>query len=113
MNGARKRVVSRPRRWVETWRTIVGTGYQFSVSKQTYANEMENRRASRHYPASLGELQAWFRTGADCLGYLEWLRWPNGVLCPECGAKGTWRVRGVRFTCCACAAQVCAEARGQ
>ena len=26
-----------------------------------------------HYPRSVGEFQAWFRTDADCLDYLEWL----------------------------------------
>ncbi|MDQ2761466.1 MAG: transposase, partial [Actinomycetota bacterium] len=36
-----------------------------------------------HYPRSLGEFHAWFRTDADCLGYLERLRWPEGFLCPE------------------------------
>jgi len=25
------------------------------------------------YPRSVGEFQAWFRTDADCLDYLEWL----------------------------------------
>ncbi len=32
-------------------------------------------RAGKHYPGSVGEFQAWFRTDADCLDYLEWLRW--------------------------------------
>ena len=31
----------------------------------------------QHYPRSTGEFQAWFRTDADCLDYLEWLRWPT------------------------------------
>ena len=37
--------------------------------------------AGVHYPRSLGEFQAWFRTDADCLDYLEWLRWPGGFVC--------------------------------
>ena len=33
----------------------------------------------------VGEFQAWFRTDADCLDYLDWLRWPEGFACPGCG----------------------------
>lgn len=35
--------------------------------------------AGVQYPRSLGEFSAWFSTDADCLDYLEWLRWPGGV----------------------------------
>ena len=45
-----------------------------------------------HYPRSVGELQAWFRTDADCLDYLEWLRWPAGFVCAECGHDSGWRL---------------------
>jgi hypothetical protein len=38
--------------------------------------------AGRHYPTSTGELLAWFPSDADCLDYLEWLRWPKGFGCP-------------------------------
>ncbi|MCA1702909.1 MAG: transposase, partial [Actinobacteria bacterium] len=27
---------------------------------------------------------SWFPTDADCLDYLEWLRWPDGFVCPDC-----------------------------
>ena len=47
---------------------------------------------ARHYPGSVGEFQAWFRTDADCLDYLEWLRWPDGFVCPSCGHEGGWRL---------------------
>ena len=43
---------------------------------------MDTPRASEHYPSSLGEFRAWFGTDADCLNYLEWLRWPTGFRCP-------------------------------
>ncbi|MHB1604436.1 MAG: transposase [Acidithiobacillus sp.] len=49
---------------------------------------MGSPRASIHYPKSLGEFQAWFLTNADCLDYLEWLRWPSGIICPACGHPG-------------------------
>ena len=63
---------------------------------------MENPRAGRHYPRSVGELQAWFRSDADCLDYLEWLRWPAGFVCPGCGHAGGWRLADGRFMCSGC-----------
>lgn len=62
---------------------------------------MAGPRAGRHYPRSLGEFQAWFRTDADCLDYLEWLRWPAGFACPDCGLGG-WRLGDGRFMCSGC-----------
>jgi transposase-like protein len=62
-------------------------------------------QAGRHYPRSLGEFQAWFRTDADCLDYLEWLRWRDGFVCPGCGNAGGWRLADGRFECAACAAR--------
>ena len=59
-------------------------------------------RAGKHYPGSVGEFQAWFRTDADCLDYLEWLRWPDGFVCPSCGHQGGWRLGDGRFMCPAC-----------
>ena len=46
---------------------------------------MARPRAEVHYPRSMGEFGAWFATDADCLDYLEWLRWPTGFCCPSCG----------------------------
>lgn len=50
----------------------------------------------------MGELQAWFRTHADCLDYLEWLRWPAGFVCPHCQHGGGWRLGDGRFECAGC-----------
>jgi len=50
----------------------------------------------------VGEVQAWFRTDADCLDYLEWLRWPAGFVCPACGEEGGWRLADARFKCSGC-----------
>jgi len=58
-----------------------------------------------HYPRSTGEFQAWFRTDADCLDYLEWLRWPAGFVCPDCGYAGGWRLGDGRFECARCQAR--------
>ncbi|MCU0836531.1 MAG: IS1595 family transposase [Chromatiaceae bacterium] len=64
--------------------------------------EVEHPRAGTHYPRSVGEFQAWFRTDGDCLDYLEWLRWPCGFVCPICGHEGGWRLSDGRFRCCGC-----------
>ena len=53
-----------------------------------------------HYPRSLGEVQAWFRTDEDCLDYLDWLRWPGG--CPKCGQAGAWGLADRRYECREC-----------
>jgi len=50
----------------------------------------------------VGEFQAWFRTDADCLDYLEWLRWPSGFVCPVCGEDQGWRLADARFKCSGC-----------
>jgi hypothetical protein len=66
---------------------------------------VERSLAGRQYPRSLGEFQAWFSTDADCLDYLEWLRWPKGFVCPACGHVGGWRLADGRFRCAACGAR--------
>jgi transposase-like protein len=58
--------------------------------------------AGSHYPSSLGEFMSWFRTDADCLDYLEWLRWPDGFVCPHCSSPGGWRLGDGRFECASC-----------
>ncbi len=62
-------------------------------------------RAGIHYPRSLGEFQSWFSTDEDCLDYLEWLRWPNGFVCPRCGNAGGWAVADGRYKCATCDAR--------
>ena len=48
-------------------------------------------RGGLHYPRLDGDFQTWFRTDADCLDYLEWLRWPHGFECGKCDGIGGWR----------------------
>jgi transposase-like protein len=55
-----------------------------------------------HYPRSIGEFQSWFASDADCLDYLEWLRWPEGFVCPRCGNPGGWAVADGRYKCASC-----------
>lgn len=48
------------------------------------------------YPGSLPELRMWFQSDADCIDYLDWLRWPEGFVCPWCAGVGDWsRTPGV------------------
>ena len=61
--------------------------------------------AGQHYPRSAGEFGAWFGTDADCLDCLEWLRWPDGFVCPECGQPGGWRMADGTFRCGGCKAR--------
>ena len=63
---------------------------------------MEQPRVGTHYPRSPGEFQAWFRTDADCLDYLDWVRWPGGFTCPSCGHAGGWRLGDGRYECAGC-----------
>jgi len=63
---------------------------------------VDHPRAGVHYPRAIGELQAWFRTDADCLDYLEWLRWPDGFACPRCSHARGWRLGDGRFMCANC-----------
>lgn len=52
----------------------------------------------------MGEFQSWFSTDADCLDYLEWMRWPDGFVCPQCGQLDGWRLGDGRFRCGTCRA---------
>lgn len=63
---------------------------------------MEIPIAGIDYPRSFREFQTWFQSDADCLDYLEWLRWPSGFVCPECGHTGAWRLGDGRFMCADC-----------
>jgi hypothetical protein len=71
---------------------------------------MPNPAAGIHYPRSLGDFQAWFRTDADCLDYLEWLRWPDGFVCSACGHRGVWRLGDRRLMCADCGLRTSATA---
>jgi hypothetical protein len=48
------------------------------------------------------EQAGWFGTDADCLDYLEWPRWPQGFICPECSIRRGWRLGDGRIMCAAC-----------
>lgn len=42
--------------------------------------------AGQDYPTSYAELRTWFDADWKCLDYLDWLRRPDGFVCPACGS---------------------------
>jgi transposase-like protein len=62
------------------------------------------------YPSRLAQLRSWFATDADCLDYVEWLRWPDGFVCPCCGSDRGWRGGDGRWRCQGCDRRVSATA---
>ena len=69
-----------------------------------------SREPGKHFPTTYGEFGAWFRTDADCLDYLDWVRWPDGFVCPDCGAVGGRRLSDGRYECPDCGGRTSATA---
>ncbi len=67
-------------------------------------NATRNTRpqAGVHYPRLAGEFRAWFATDDDCLDYLEWLRWPQGFVCPWCAHPRGWALSDGGYRCASC-----------
>lgn len=57
------------------------------------------------YPGSLAEFEERFATEAACLEYLARLRWPDGFVCPQCGADRAWRTSRGLWYCRDCGVQ--------
>lgn len=67
--------------------------------------------AGRDYPATFQQLQSWFGDDEGCRAYLEWLRWPEGFVCPGCAAIGEpWRTARGRLVCRSCGQSTSATA---
>src|ERR1035437_867492 len=66
--------------------------------------------AGRDYPRSYAELRAWFDEDWKCLDYLDWLRWPEGFVCPHCASVVGWRLADSRWKCGGCDRRVSATA---
>ena len=66
--------------------------------------------AGHDYPTSYAELRAWFDADWKCLDYLDWLRWPDGFVCPACGSTRGWRAADRRWRCAGCDRRVSATA---
>ena len=59
------------------------------------------------YPRTWSEFLDWFSSEDACLAYLERLRWPQGFVCPNCGAMTTapYRASRTRLLCKDCGHQ--------
>lgn len=66
--------------------------------------------ACRDYPRSYAELRAWLDEDWKCLDYLDWLRWPEGFVCPHCASVVGWRLADSRWKCGGCDRKVSATA---
>ena len=66
--------------------------------------------AGQDYPNSYAELRAWFNEDWKCLDYLDWLRWPEGFVCPWCASPQGRRVPEGRWRCAGCDRRVSATA---
>lgn len=58
--------------------------------------------AGKYYPVSYADLLSWFGTDGDCLDYLEWVRWPEGFVCPNCDCTRGWLLADNRWMCPDC-----------
>ncbi len=57
-------------------------------------------------PGKLADLRAWFPTDADCLDYMDWVRWPDGFVRPHGGGSTNWILRDRLRSCADCRRQV-------
>ena len=63
-------------------------------------------KGGRDYPSKYADMRAWFPDDAAFLDYLEWLRWPQGFVCPQCRTPGRWRLADGCFWCAGCRRRV-------
>ena len=57
------------------------------------------------YPRTFEEFLEWFSSEEDCAAYLEWIRWPQGFVCPQCGGTKAWRTDRGLWHCQECQRQ--------
>ena len=58
------------------------------------------------YPRTILELERRFSDEAACRQYLFVLRWPQGFVCPGCGARTAWPMKRGLWLCRGCRRQV-------
>jgi transposase-like protein len=66
--------------------------------------------SGRDYPRSYAQLRGWFDEDWKCRDYLDWLRWPDGFVCPHCASGSGWRLADDRWKCGGCDRKVSATA---
>lgn len=47
-------------------------------------------------------MRGWFASDEACVDFLDWLRWPDGFVCPWCGGVADWSDRVGRHRCGDC-----------
>ena len=62
------------------------------------------------FPRTFEEFLEWFSTEEDCTAYLEWIRWPDGFVCPGCRGMKAWRTDRGLWHCQECQRQSSATA---
>lgn len=75
------------------------------VSSRIVGSVEETPVAGRDYPATWQAFEDWFSDEDACRRYLETLRWPDGFVCPLCGARDAWRIAGGLWMCRPCGRQ--------
>jgi transposase-like protein len=58
--------------------------------------------AGTDYPRDWDEFNLWFPDDDACRDYLDWLRWPDGFVCPKCGSDRGWKLPDGRWSCGGC-----------
>ena len=59
-------------------------------------------KAGKDYPTNISQYRAMFPTDADCLDYLDWLRFGDGFVCPKCGVIGGTKQANGLYSCKDC-----------
>jgi transposase-like protein len=54
------------------------------------------------YPRTALEFRDWFATEEACRDYLVRLRWPQGMVCADCGASEVWSMTPPFYRCAHC-----------
>ena len=54
------------------------------------------------YPRTVREFEAWFPDERACFACLVGLRWPDGFVCPCCGATRAWELSRGLWRCASC-----------
>jgi transposase-like protein len=62
-------------------------------------------QAGVDYPATWQAFEKWFADDEACRLFLAGVRWPNGFVCPSCGAGDAWVTARGLWMCRACAVQ--------
>lgn len=61
-----------------------------------------NASIENPYPKTFEVFLKWFQSEDDCRQYLEWIRWPDGFICPRCGSSEHWKTDRKLIHCSSC-----------